>query len=82
MDPIRISFNHKGIKYSDCYFTKVVRSGETSFWHLYDSENCYLGRLRFADQWTFDANKKSTGINQLAEFFGDHVEKTNRNTAA
>ena len=82
MDPIPISFKHDGIKYSDCYFTRVVRNGEAAFWHLYDSENCYLGRLRFTDQWIFDANKKSTGINQLAEFFGDHVEKTNRNTAA
>lgn len=78
MDPIPISFKHNGIKYSDCYFTRVVRTGEEAFWHLYDSENCYLGRLRFTDQWTFDANKRSTAIDQLAEFFGDLVEKTNR----
>jgi len=82
MDPIPISFKHNGTKYSDCYFTKVVRNNEAAFWHLYDSENCYLGRLRFNDQWTFDPNKRSTGIDQLAEFFGDYVEKTNRSDAA
>lgn len=81
MDPIPISFKHNGIKYSDCYFTRVVRSGETAFWHLYDSDNYYLGRLRFTDQWTFDANKR-TGIDRLAEFFGDYVDKTNRSDAA
>ena len=82
MDPIRISFKHNGIKYTDCYFTKVVRTGETSFWHLYDSDNFYLGRLRFTDQWVFEPDRKSTGIDQLADFFGDHIEKTNRNNAA
>ena len=81
MDPIPISFKHRGIKYSDCYFTRVARSGEAAFWHLYDNDNYYLGRLRFTNQWTFDANKRSTGIDQLAEFFGDFVEKTNRNDA-
>jgi hypothetical protein len=47
MDPIPISFKHNGVAYKDCYFTKVTRSTATSFWHLYDGENCYLGRLRF-----------------------------------
>jgi hypothetical protein len=48
---------------------------------LYDGENCYLGRLRFADQWTFEPNKKSTAIDQLAEYFGEFVEKANRSKA-
>ena len=82
MDPIPINFKHNGVTYSDCYFTKVVRTGETAFWHLYDSDNYYLGRLQFNDQWKFDANKRSTGIDKLAEFFGDFVEKANRNNAA
>jgi hypothetical protein len=30
----------------------------------------------------FDANRKSTGIDKLAEYFGDFVEKANRNEAA
>jgi len=81
MDPIPISFKHNGVAYKDCYFTKVARSSETSFWHLYDGENCYLGRLRFADQWTFEPNKKSTAIDQLAEYFGEFVEKANRSKA-
>ena len=81
MDPIPISFKHNGINYSDCYFTKVDR-GAGSFWHLYDSDNSYLGRLQFNDQWAFDPNKKSTRIEQLAEFFGDFVEKANRKGAA
>jgi len=79
MDPIPISFKHNGIKYSDSYFTKVTRNGEIAFWHLYDYDNSYLGRLQFTDQWTFDPNKKSTGIDKLAEFFGEFVEKANRN---
>ena len=81
MDPIPISFKHNGVTYSDCYFTKIVRTSEESFWHLYDNDNYYLGKLRFNNKWTFDANKR-TGIDQLAEFFGDYVEKSNRNNAA
>jgi hypothetical protein len=79
MDPIPINFKHNGTTYNHCYFTKVVRNGEPAFWHLYDNDNSYLGRLRFNDQWTFDPNKKSTGIDKLAEYFGDLVEKANRN---
>jgi len=82
MDPIPISFKHNGVQYSDCYFTKITRSGAASFWHLHDCDNYFLGSLRFTDEWTFDANRKSTGIDKLAEFFGDYVEKTNRNNAA
>jgi len=82
MDPIPINFKHNGITYVDCYFTRVTRNGEGVFWHLYDNDNYYLGRLRFTDQWTFDANKRSTRIDQLAEYFGDFVEKANRNDAA
>lgn len=81
MDPIPISFQHNGVTYKDCYFTKIIRAGDVSFWHLYDNDNYYLGKLRFSDQWTFDANKR-TGIDQLAEFFGDFVEKANRNSRA
>jgi hypothetical protein len=82
MDPIPINFKHNGVRYSDCYFTKVTREDKPAFWHLYDNDNYYLGSLRFTDQWTFDANRKSTGIDKLADFFGDHVEKMNRNNAA
>jgi len=82
MDPIQINFKHNGVTYKDCYFTKVTRSTATSFWHLYDGENCYVGRLQFTDQWTFDANKRSTGLDKLAEYFGDFVEKANRSKAA
>lgn len=82
MDPIPISFKHNGVAYKDCYFTKIVRNGEAAFWHLYDSDNYYLGKLRFIDQWTFDANRKSTGLDKLTEYFGDFVEKANRNEAA
>lgn len=82
MDPIPISFKHNGETYKNCYFTRIVRSSEPSFWHLYDCDNYYLGKLSFADRWTFDANRKSTGIDKLAEYFGDYVEKTNRNDAA
>ncbi len=82
MDPIPINFKHNGTKYNDCYFTRIVRNGEPAFWHLYDGDNSYLGRLRFNNQWTFDPDKKSTGIDQLAEFFGDYVEKKNRSKAA
>lgn len=82
MDPIPISFKHDGVAYKDCYFTKIVRASNASFWHLYDSDNYYLGKLRFADQWTFDADKRSTGIDKLAEFFGDFVEKANQKGAA
>jgi len=82
MDPISINFKHNGVTYKDCYFTKITRNdGAPSFWHLYDGENCYLGRLCFTDQWTFDPNKKSTAIDQLAEYFGDFVEKANRSKA-
>ena len=77
MDPIPISFKHNGIKYSDCYFTKVARSDDTATWHLHDNDNYYLGRLRFTNQWIFDANQRKTGIDQLAEFFGDFVKKAN-----
>jgi len=82
MDPIPISFKHHGVTYSDCYFTKVVRGGTPTFWHLHDSDNYFLGRLHFTDRWIFDANKKSTGIDKLAEYFGDFVEKANRTKAA
>ena len=82
MDPIPITFKHKGETYKNCYFTKVTRNGATSFWHLYDSDNYFLGRLQFTDKWIFDANSKSTGIDKLAEYFGDFVEKANRNAAA
>jgi hypothetical protein len=82
MDPIPISFKHNGVAYKDCYFTKIIRAEDASFWHLYDSDNYYLGKLRFTDQWTFDADKRSTGIDKLAEFFGDFVEKANRKGAA
>ena len=78
MDPIPINFKHNGVTYSDCYFTRVTPNGQAEFWHLYDYENSYLGRLQFTDQWTFDPNKRSTKIDQLAEFFGDFVEKANR----
>ena len=81
MDPIPISFKHNGIKYSDCYFTKIARAGEPSTWHLHDNDNYYLGRLRFTNQWIFDANQRKTGIDQLADFFGDFVKKTNGNDA-
>ena len=82
MDPIPITFKHNGVTYKDCYFTKIVRASETSFWHLYDCDNYFLGRLQFTDQWTFDVNRKSTGIDKLAEYFGEFVEKANRNKAA
>ena len=82
MDPIPINFKHNGVTYSNCYFTKIVRAPETSFCHLYDSDNYYLGKLKFTDQWTFDADKRSTGIDKLAEFFGDFVEKANRSSNA
>jgi hypothetical protein len=82
MDPIPINFKHNGVTYTDCYFTKIARSSEDVFWHLHDNDNYYLGKLRFTDQWTFDANKKSTGIDKLAEYFGDLVEKANRSSAA
>jgi hypothetical protein len=82
MDPIPISFKHNGIKYTDCYFTKVVRANDTAIWHLHDNDNYYLGRLRFTDQWIFDANQRKTGIEQLAEFFGDFVKKTNGNDSS
>jgi hypothetical protein len=83
MDPIPISFKHNGVTYSDCYFTKVTRNdGAASFWHLHDCDNYFLGRLEFTDKWTFNVNRKSTGIDKLAEYFGDFVEKANRNKAA
>jgi hypothetical protein len=82
MDPIPISFKHNGVTYKDCYFTKVTRSNAPSFWHLYDCDNYFLGRLQFTDQWLFDANRKATGLNKLAEYFGDFVEKANRSKAA
>ena len=82
MDPIPINFKHNGVTYSNCYFTKIVRAPETSFWHLYDSDNYYLGKLKFTDQWTFDADKRSTRIDQLAEFFGEFVENANRSNNA
>lgn len=81
MDPIQISFKHNGVAYKDCYFTKIVRTSEASFWHLYDNDNYYLGKLRFNDQWTFEANRRSTRIDQLADFFGDFIDKSNRNDA-
>ena len=83
MDPIPISFKHNGVTYKDCYFTKITRNdGAASFWHLYDCDNYFLGSLRFADQWAFDVNRKSTGLDKLAEYFGDFVEKANRSKAA
>jgi hypothetical protein len=83
MDPIPISFKHNGATYKDCYFTKITRNdGAASFWHLYDCDNYFLGRLQFNDKWTFDVNRKSTGIDKLAEYFGEIVEKANRNKAA
>jgi len=82
MDPIPISFKHNGVTYKDCYFTKIVRTSEASFWHLYDCDNYYLGKLKFTDQWIFEANRKSTGLDKLTEYFGDFVEKANRNKAA
>lgn len=82
MDPIPVNFKHNGVTYNDCYFTRVSRNGESEFWHLYDYDNSYLGRLRFADQWTFDANKRTTKIEELAEFFGDIVEKSKRKRTA
>ena len=81
MDPIPINFKHNGVTYKDCYFTKINRS-ENSFWHLYDNDNYYLGKLLFAEQWKFDADKRSTRIDELADFFGEYVEKANRNHAA
>jgi len=82
MDPIPINFKHNGVTYSDCYFTKITRNGAASFWHLHDCDNYFLGSLHFTGQWTFDANRKSTGLDNLAEYFGDFVEKANRNKAA
>ena len=82
MDPIPINFKHNGVTYSNCYFTKVARISTESFWLLYDCDNYFLGRLQFIDQWIFDANKKSTGIDKLAEYFGEFVDKANRNGAA
>ena len=82
MDPIPVNFKHNGVAYKDCYLTKIYRSNENYFWHLYDNDNYYLGKLRFADRWIFDADKKSTRIDELAEFLGDIVEKANRNNAA
>jgi hypothetical protein len=82
MDPIPISFKHSGVAYKDCYFTKIVRNGEAAFWHLYDSDNYYLGKLSFTDRWTFDANRKSTGLDKIADYFGEFVEKANQNAAA
>ena len=81
MDPIPINFKHNGVTYKDCYFTKITRNDQDSFWHLYDNDNYYLGKLRFTERWTFDANKR-TGIDQLAEFFGDFVEKANHRAKA
>ena len=82
MDPIPINFKHNGVTYKDCYFTRINREGQDAFWHLYDNDNYYLGKLRFTDKWTFDADKRSTKIDQLGEFFGEFVEKANRNNAA
>ena len=82
MDPIPINFKHNGVTYCDCYFTKVSRNDAAPFWHLHDCDNYFLGRLQFADQWIFQANRKSTGLDKLAEYFGDFVEKANRSKAA
>ena len=83
MDPIPISFKHNGVTYKDCYFTKITRNdGAPSFWHLYDCDNYFLGRLEFTDKWTFDVNRKSTGIDKLVEYFGDFVEKAKRRDKA
>jgi hypothetical protein len=79
MDPIPINFNHNGTKYTDCYFTRIAGSGQAAIWHLHDNDNYYLGKLRYTNQWVFDANKKSTGIDQLGEFFGEFVKKANSN---
>ena len=32
-------------------------------------------KLQFTDQWTFDPNRKPTGLNKLAAYRGDLVEK-------
>ncbi len=80
MDPIPISFKHNGINYSDCYFTKGAATSETVIWHLYDSDNYYLGKLRFTDKWAFEASRRTERIHELAEYFGDFVKKATGGT--
>jgi len=82
MDPIPISFKHNGIDYAYCYFTKVNRADKDSFWLLYDCDNYYLGKLLYNERWVFDAEKRSTRIDELGEYFGDFVEKANRRNVA
>lgn len=68
MDKIPITFD----KFTG-YFTKVSGAGESSIWHLYDSKNYYIGRLRFTDKWVFDSSPKGKEFETLADYFGEVV---------
>jgi hypothetical protein len=83
MDPIPISFKHNGVTYKDCYFTKITRNdGAHHFGTCMIAIIISWAGLKFTDQWTFDVNRKSTGLDKLVEYFGDFVEKANRSKAA
>jgi hypothetical protein len=68
---IPIEFDYEGIQYSGTF--QNVHGGGTETYHLYDSMNYYLGRLRKANgQWVFDSTPK-IDMSELASFFGEHI---------
>ena len=72
MNHIPITFEHEGKRYNG-FFNQVSGSGNTAAFHLYDTQNFFLGKLSKTNGWVFETTPTTEGFNQLADFFGDYI---------
>jgi hypothetical protein len=69
---IPITFQFRGKTFSG-HLLPVMGAGASSVWHLVINKFFY-GRLRLTDgKWFFDTNKRSEGMEELADEFGNYV---------
>ena len=76
MNQIPIRFEHLGRQYTG-KFGIVMGGGHTSTFHLMDSNNYYLGRLRYSEflkGWAFDPTPKAQELEELGDYFGDYIQ--------
>jgi hypothetical protein len=68
MNQIPVTFQFSGKQYSGS-LDQVSGSGDVAIFHLM-VDRYYWGRLRFTDQWVFDATPSTQELVNEAEFFG------------
>lgn len=66
---VPVTFEYKSKTYKG-ELQRVMGAGDV-FYLMVD--NFYWGRLRYVNEWVFDTNDKTVGMEQLAEYLGGVV---------